>query len=332
MFQARLVNEPFGDPGLYIELLHRKDALLFDLGDIGALPNRSILKLRHIFVSHTHMDHFIGFDHLLRVVLGRDKDLDLYGPPGFIRNVENRIASYTWNLVENYTNRLVIRVTEFQNGESATARFSLRSAFRPEMAAREKFTGRLVEGSHYSVKSVFLDHKIPSLAFSLQERQRVNIRKNALERMGLPVGPWLTHLKDAILNNEPDDTPVQVWWRDGGVRVMGKVLPLGLLKSKVVSIAAGCKIAYVADSVFSPENAEKIVGIASAADHLFIEACFLEEDSDRARDKYHLTARQAGELARQAGVKRVTPFHFSPKYQGRGELLVTEVMEAFNGR
>jgi len=276
------------------------------------------------------MDHFVGFDHLLRVVLGRDKELDLYGPPGFIRNVENRIASYTWNLVENYTNSLVITVTELDRSQTVSARFALQNSFRPEMLPRGDFTGKLVEGSHYSVSCVILDHKIPSLAFSLQERQRVNIRKNALERMGLPVGPWLTQLKDAILKGEPDDSPVQVWWREGGMRVPGKILPLGLLKRKAVSIAEGCKIAYIADSVFSPENAEKIVGIASAADHLFIEACFLGEDSIRARDKYHLTARQAGELARRAGVKRVTPFHFSPKYQGRGELLIREVMEAFN--
>src|SRR3712207_7722741 len=32
-FHPRLINPRFGDPGLFVEMLHRRDALLFDLGD-----------------------------------------------------------------------------------------------------------------------------------------------------------------------------------------------------------------------------------------------------------------------------------------------------------
>jgi ribonuclease Z len=79
-FLPRLVNEPFGDPGLFIPFLHQKRALIFDLGDIHSLSARDILKITHVFITHTHMDHFIGFDRLLRLLLGRDQDLYLYGP------------------------------------------------------------------------------------------------------------------------------------------------------------------------------------------------------------------------------------------------------------
>ena len=81
-FHPRLINHPFDDPGLFIPFLFQKRALIFDLGDINDLPAKEILKIGHAFVTHTHMDHFIGFDHLLRLLLGREKTLSLFGPPG----------------------------------------------------------------------------------------------------------------------------------------------------------------------------------------------------------------------------------------------------------
>ena len=91
-FLPRLVNEPLGDPGLFIPFLHQKRAIIFDLGDIYSLSARDILKIGHVFVTHTHMDHFIGFDRLLRHMLGREINLALAGPPGFLNNVAGKLA------------------------------------------------------------------------------------------------------------------------------------------------------------------------------------------------------------------------------------------------
>lgn len=59
-FYPRLVNGPFEDPGLYIPFYSENRAILFDLGDISTLSPRDCHKINHIFVSHTHIDHFIG--------------------------------------------------------------------------------------------------------------------------------------------------------------------------------------------------------------------------------------------------------------------------------
>jgi len=67
--------------------------------------------------------------------------------------------------------------------------------------------------------------------------------------------------------------------------------------------------------VFSGDTArtEAIVRLAAGADLFLCEASGLESDAKHLRDT-HLTARQAGEIARQAGVKRLLLTHFWPEY------------------
>jgi ribonuclease Z len=107
---------------------------------------------------------------------------------------------------------------------------------------------------------------------------------------------------------------------------------LGNLKERAITVTPGQKIAYVVDAVHSPANAEKIIALAAGADTLFIEAMFQDRDSARAAARFHLTACQAGNLARRAGVRRMVPFHFSPRYTGSETLLRREAEAAFAGR
>jgi ribonuclease Z len=333
MFNARLINDPFGDPGVCVEVRHKREIILFDLGNLQDLMPRSLLKISRIFVSHTHMDHFIGFDHILRTCLGRDMQLHLFGPPGFIRNVECKLGAYTWNLVENYTNNFVLYVTEICPDGRETRRYSCREAFRPQGVEkkREQFDGRVTDDDYYSVRGIFLDHKIPCLAYALEEKRRVNIKKNVLAELAMPVGSWITELKNCIYRNEPDSYLVRVWWKDENDRVVERTYRLGDLKEQIVKITEGRKITYISDAVYSIENARKIVDLARDSEHVFIEACFLHGEEDRARMKYHLTALQAGRLAREAKAKRLTVFHFSPKYKGMGQLLIDEAIREFQG-
>jgi ribonuclease Z len=108
-------------------------------------------------------------------------------------------------------------------------------------------------------------------------------------------------------------------------------MPLGLLTKKIAKISPGQKFTYITDVVGSPENRDKIVRLAKDADQLFIEAAFMDCDREVARKKYHLTAREAGELGREAGAKQIIPFHFSPRYSPNDEEILKEVMEGFRG-
>jgi ribonuclease Z len=329
-FVPHLVNGSFGDPALYVDCKFEKRGLLFDLGDLKALPPRKMLRVSDIFVSHMHMDHFMGFDWFLRVNLGRERTVRLFGPPGFLDQLVAKISAYTWNLVENYATDLTLLATEVQpDWSTRTARMRCRNAFRlePQEATRVR-DGVLLEEPLFRVRCAFLDHKLPCLAFAVEERAHVNVWKNRLLDLGLPVGEWLRELKHAVMRSEPDEQLQRVWWKEDG-EVRERWMPLGELKTRILRIVPGQKVAYVTDTAYHEANVGRIVELAHRADLLFIEAMFLEEDGEMAAAKFHLTARQAGELARRADATRVVPFHFSPRYVGSEARLIEEVGTAF---
>jgi ribonuclease Z len=105
--------------------------------------------------------------------------------------------------------------------------------------------------------------------------------------------------------------------------------PLGALRIRILKITPGQKIGYVADTIYDRQTREAIRTLIFGADQLFIEAAFLEKEGDRAKEKNHLTARQAGNLAGEAGVKRMIPFHISPKYSHDFEQVLEEAYSAF---
>jgi len=332
LFEPRLVNDAFGDPGLYVDFRDERRALLFDLGDISALPPRKLMRLSHVFVTHTHMDHFSGFDHLLRVVLGRKENVIVLGGPGFVEQVEHKLRAYTWNVVHRYEVELVIDVREIgTDGRGQRARFSSRTGFaRESCAPLAPMEDVLHDEATFRVRGRFVDHDIPCLAYAVEEKAHVNVAKNRLSALGLSTGPWLRELKHAVLTGASDTALIDVQWRDRqGEHAMTR--QVGDLRHLVLDVVPGQRIGYVTDLRYTAANVDALIALLAGVDLLFIECVFLDEDAEHAARKNHLTARQAGEIAHAVSARAVLPFHFSPRYQERPSDLLAQMHAAWSG-
>jgi ribonuclease Z len=327
-FDARLIHDRFGDPGLYVDLALSGRALLFDLPPLVPLSPGELLKPDLVCVSHAHMDHFSGFDELLRVRFGRPETLSFLGPARLAERVAGKLAGFEWNLVDA-ENPFRIQVLEVESGRVCRTLFRAATGFAAESHGEgECSDGVAWPAENWRLRTVELDHAIPCLAFALEESQRLNVNPSALAGMGLEAGPWLSELKTLVRRGAAPETPVSAQAQGGALRE----LELAELSQQVLMRARGERLVYVTDAAPTADNGRRIVELAAGADLFFCEAAFLERDRERAQATRHLTAADCGRLARQAGVRQLMPFHFSRRYRSDAAELLAEASAAFGQR
>jgi len=317
-FIHNLVNGPFEDPTLFVRIVREKRAFLFDIGNISKLQPGDLQKITDVFITHTHIDHFIGFDTLVRAILRRDTPLRVYGPPNITDCIEGKLRGYTWNLIKEYP--IKIDVCCVNDNKKIISSFHAENNFQRTGKSISTFDGILLKEPLFTIRAIQLDHQIPCLAFSIDEEFHINIDKASLKSKGLSVGPWLADLKNAIRERRPGNTQFVVSRKRYSLKEL----------QDVVKITKGQKISYVTDVSMNNSNIKKIIEFVRNSDTLYCEAYFLDEDRDRALERFHLTAKITGMIAREAQVNHLVAMHFSPKYRAYRETPGDEAMREFS--
>lgn len=156
----------------------------------------------------------------------------------------------------------------------------------------------ILEDDAITVETIPLQHKLPCAGFLFREKTK-SLR---IDKTKLHAGIKLQHIAQLKEGHDITDEHGQLLYRSADYTLAPR---------------PSRSYAFCSDTAFFPAIVEQISG----TDLLYHEATFVEADRDKAIETKHSTARQAAEIARQAGVKSLLIGHFSARYKDLTEVL-----------
>ena len=312
------------DPVMFINVRPTGRGLLLDCGQLHHLAKRILRSVDAIFVSHAHMDHLMGFDHLLRHVLVTPRTIGVYGPPGMAGRISGKLAGYDWNLAE--ATWCTITVDEIHPRTIEQYAFAGSRGFRLQhtgtMLRRDR---TLLQTRHLTVEAEICDHKVPVLIFRVTESAAFMIDKRKLLDEQLRPGPWLRELEKRFHNGCWDEGPLDVWRAVGGQRSLETISNPEALYRRICRSEPPASIGYICDVGMSEGNLERIHDLMRGVTLLVTECTFLAADEAKARNSAHLCTTDLNILSRQIKPDMLLPMHLSKTYLGDTRRLYAEL-------
>ncbi len=300
--------------------MNNGELLIFDAGeDIQRRFEAAKLKFNTkttIFISHLHGDHIIGLPGLLFNFHLNDRTapLTIIGPRGI-----EAYLSFQYQIIglkaQNYPLQVIEILPGDEGGKMQIGRFKkyqnvLSTKFSDtDSETLGEFTENYIfQQPRYSVRAVWVDHSIPTLAFRVEESPYDGKFNPArAKELNIPQGyVWkkLQQGKEVVLKDGRTIHPEK----------------MGVVSEK----RPGYIIAYSGDTAICPSLEQ----IARDADYFICESTYGSDKTDLALEKKHLTAVMAAELAKQCDVKHLILTHFSSRYKDL-DVLLNEAVAIF---
>lgn len=165
----------------------------------------------------------------------------------------------------------------------------------------------IFEDNTITVETLPQNHRIPCCGFLFKEKQKKrHLIGDAVNYYNIP-----TYMRQAIKDGTDFTTPE------------GETIP----NSRLTKDADPSRsYAYCSDTLPCPGNCEHIKGV----DLLYHEATFADSEQARAKSTHHSTAREAAQMAKEAGAKRLAIGHYSSRYDD-SSILQQEANQVFPG-
>jgi ribonuclease Z len=150
--------------------------------------------------------------------------------------------------------------------------------------------GRVFDAADWTLDARRLEHTVDCYGWRLVEPDQWNIDAARLAATGL-AGPAVGELKRTGLAISPSGAEVRL--------------------EDVAERRRGQKMAFVMDT----RLCDAVFELARDVDLLVCESTYLDVDRDEAHKNFHMTAKQAATVAREAGVRRLVLTHLSQRYR-----------------
>ncbi|MEK6800338.1 MAG: ribonuclease Z [Nanoarchaeota archaeon] len=164
--------------------------------------------------------------------------------------------------------------------------------------------GKFLKIEDLEIESEKMDHDIPSLAYSFEVKDQIRLNKKSLKKLKLPNSPLLGELKK------------------------GKDIVFESKKIKASSVTykeKGKKISIILDT--APNS--NAIKLAKNSDIVICESTYSKEDKAQALEHKHMTAEDAGLLAKKAKIKSLILTHISERYQHNESKILNEAKKLF---
>ena len=187
----------------------------------------SFMRLRAVFITHLHADHFLGLAGLVQSMSlnGRTEPLVVMGPPKTAETVGSMLA------LGHFKSQFEVRAGDLDPGDE-------------------------VDFGSFTVRCAKADHTVPALAFSVEERTRPGRFDTAKAKaLGVPPGPMYRTLQEGKEVRLGDQTvrPEQVM---GEPRRGRKVVYTGDTRpcDSIIALSANADV-LIHDSTMAAEHA-----------------------------------------------------------------------------
>jgi len=165
--------------------------------------------------------------------------------------------------------------------------------------------GKIIDTKDFYIEAYKMKHFTPCLAYRFVEKDKRKINMEIIKKLKLKPGPILGKLQQGK-----------------NITYKGK-----RIKARDVTyITKGRKIAFIIDTLFN----KNCLKVAKNADLLISEATFLESlHLDKAKERGHMTAKQAATIAKKSKVKKLLLTHLSQRYAKDPKPILNEAKKIF---
>ncbi|MBI3333938.1 ribonuclease Z [Candidatus Pacearchaeota archaeon] len=180
----------------------------------------------------------------------------------------------------------------------------LMGKLRIQLEVHEVSPGKIIDEPEFFIEAAAMHHDTPTLAYALIIKDKRRLNKQKLKKLKIPNSPMIKELqrgKDIVLNGRK------------------------IRASQVSYIEKGKKLACILDTGMNAHA----VQLAKEADLLICESSFSEEETEKAKEYFHLTAGDAATIAKKAKAKALILTHISQRYEHNLKKIENEARKIF---